>query len=165
MFSAESLNSLENSLLSVTMDISLTPIGVVRNTIKEPGRYEQQTAVSEIIVSEDLKEALDRIEEFSHIIILYWMHKISPSRRSVLKVHPRGRQDLPLVGVLSSRSPARPNPIGIATVKLLEHRDNVLKVTGLDAVDGTPVLDIKPYIPGYDSPAKAETPNWITKQR
>jgi len=147
------------------MDISLTPIGVVRNTIKEPEKYEQQTAVSEIIVNEDLKEALDRIEDFSHIIVLYWMHKVTPSRRLTMKVHPMGRQDLPLVGVLSSRSPARPNPIGIVTVKLLEHRDNVLKVTGLDAVDGTPVLDIKPYIPGYDSPAKAETPGWITKQR
>lgn len=147
------------------MDISLTPIGIVKNTIKEPGKYEQQTAVSEIIVNEDLKEALDHIEEFSHIIVLYWMHKVTPSRRLTMKVHPMGRQDLPLVGVLSSRSPARPNPIGVVTVKLLEHHDNVLKVTGLDAVDGTPVLDIKPYIPGYDSPAKAETPSWITKQR
>ncbi len=147
------------------MDISLTPIGIVKNTIKAPGKYGQQTAVSEIIVNEDLKEALDHIEEFSHIIVLYWMHKVTPSRRLTMKVHPMGRQDLPLVGVLSSRSPARPNPIGVATVKLLEHRDNVLKVTGLDAVDGTPVLDIKPYIPGYDSPAKAETPGWIAKQR
>jgi len=147
------------------MDISLTPIGIVKNTIKEPGKYGQQTAVSEIIVNEDLKEALDHIEEFSHIIVLYWMHKVTPSRRLTMKVHPMGRQDLPLVGVLSSRSPARPNPIGVVTVKLLEHRDNVLKVTGLDAVDGTPVLDIKPYIPGYDSPAKAETPSWIAKQQ
>lgn len=143
----------------------MTPIGIVKNTIKEPGKYEQQTAVSEITVNEDLKEALDHIEEFSHIIVLYWMHKVPPSRRLTMKVHPMGRQDLPLVGVLSSRSPAHPNPIGVVTVKLLEHRDNVLKVTGLDAVDGTPVLDIKPYIPGYDSPAKAETPSWIAKQR
>jgi len=147
------------------MDLTLRPIGVVKNTIKEPGRHEQQAVVSEIIVHEDLKEALDRIEEFSHIVVLYWMHKITPSRRLTLKVHPMGKQDLSLVGVFSSRSPARPNPIGIITVKLLEHCDNVLKVTGLDAVDGTPVLDIKPYIPGYDSPTKAETPSWITRQR
>ena len=145
------------------MNITLAPIGVVKNTIREPGRHDSQTVVSEIVVNEDLKEALSRIEEFSHIIVLYWMHKVSPSRRLVMRVHPRGRQDLPLVGVLATRSPARPNPIGVSTVKLLERRDNVLEVMGLDAVDGTPVLDIKPYIPGYDSPAKAKTPGWVTK--
>ena len=143
--------------------MSLTPIGVVKNSINEPGADDRQTAVCEIVVNEDLKEALNRIEEFSHIIVLYWMHKVAPSRRLVMRVHPRGRQDLPLVGVLATRSPARPNPIGVSTVKLLERRDNVLKVMGLDAVDGTPVLDIKPYIPGYDSPAKAKTPGWVTK--
>ena len=145
------------------MNITLAPIGVVKNTIREPRRHDWQTVVSEIVVNEDLKEALSRIEEFSHIIVLYWMHKVSPSRRLVMRVHPRGRQDLRLVGVLATRSPARPNPIGVSTVKLLERRDNVLKVMGLDAVDGTPVLDIKPYIPGYDSPAKAKTPDWVTK--
>jgi len=145
------------------MDMSLTPIGVVKNSINEPGTDDRQTAVCEIVVNEDMKEALSRIEEFSHIIVLYWMHKVSPSRCLVLRVHPRGRQDLPVVGVLATRSPARPNPIGVSTVKLLERRDNVLKVMGLDAVDGTPVLDIKPYIPGYDSPAKAKTPGWVTK--
>lgn len=145
------------------MDINLTPIGVIKNNIREPRREDWQTVVSEIIVKEDLKEALDRIEEFSHITILYWMHEVSPSQRSVMRVHPRGKQNLPLVGVLASRSPARPNPIGIITAKLVERRDNVLKVIGLDAVDGTPVLDIKPYIPGYDSPTKAETPGWITE--
>jgi len=143
--------------------MSLTPIGVVKNSINEPGTDDRQTAVCEIVVNEDMKEALSRIEEFSHIIVLYWMHKVSPSRCLVLRVHPRGRQDLPVVGVLATRSPARPNPIGVSTVKLLERRDNVLKVMGLDAVDGTPVLDIKPYIPGYDSPAKAKTPGWVTK--
>ena len=144
------------------MDISLTPIGIVKNDIKEPSRHDWQTIVSEIILNDDLREALSRIEEFSHVIVLYWMHKVSPSQRSVMRVHPRGNQTLPLVGVLASRSPARPNPIGVATVKLLEHRDNVLKVIGLDAADGTPVLDLKPYIPGYDSPAKGKTPGWVT---
>jgi len=77
-----------------------------------------------------------------------------------MKVLPRGKQNLPLVGVLASRSAAHPNPIGVATVKLLERRDNVLKVIGLDAIDGTPILDIKPYIP--DSPAEVHTPSWGT---
>ena len=142
--------------------MNLIPIGFVKNNITEPKRENWESVISEIIINEDLTEALSRIEEFSHIIVIYWMHKVPPSQRSVLKVHPKGDRNLPLVGVLASRSPARPNPIGITTVKLLERRDNALKVIGLDAIDGTPVLDIKPSIPGNDSPTKAKTPGWIT---
>jgi tRNA-Thr(GGU) m(6)t(6)A37 methyltransferase TsaA len=144
------------------VEINLTPIGFVKNSITERGTEDFQTATSEIIIEEDLKEALSRIDEFSHIVVIYWMHKLLPSQRSIIKVHPKGNHALPLVGVFASRSPARPNPIGIITVKLLERRDNVLKVTGLDAIDGTPVLDIKPYIPGDDSSTEAKTPGWLT---
>ncbi|MCJ7655612.1 MAG: tRNA (N6-threonylcarbamoyladenosine(37)-N6)-methyltransferase TrmO, partial [Dehalococcoidia bacterium] len=130
---------------------------------KERGIEDCLTVTSEIIIKEDLKEALSRIDEFSHIIVIYWMHKLPPSQRSTIKVHPKGNHTLPLVGVFASRSPARPNPIGITTVKLLQRRDNVLKVTGLDAIDGTPVLDIKPYIPDDNSSTEAKTPGWLTK--
>ena len=145
------------------MEINLTPIGIVRNNITEPKRENWETVVSEITIDDDLKEALSRIAEFSHIIIIYWMHKLSPSQRSVIKVHPKGNQNLPLVGVFATHSPARPNPIGITTVKVLELKDNVLKVTGLDAMNGTPVLDIKPYIPDHYSASEIKTPGWITK--
>jgi len=145
------------------MEMNLTPIGFVKNNITEPKREDWETVTSEIIINEDLKEALSRIDEFSHIIVIYWMHKLPPSQSSVIKVHPKGNQNLPLVGVFASRSPARPNPIGITTVKLMERRDNVLKVTGLDAIDGTPVLDIKPYIPDHDSTSEIKTPGWLTK--
>lgn len=144
------------------MNIDLVPIGIVKNNITDLKREDRQTIVSEIIIKDDLQEALDQIEGFSHIIIIYWMHKTSQLQRSVTKVHPRGDQDLPIVGVFGTRSPARPNPIGIATAKLLEHRGNVLKVMGLDAVKGTPVLDIKPHIPGYDFPDGATVPEWMT---
>ena len=143
------------------MEINLTPIGLVKNNIKEPKRENWETVVSEIIINEDLKEALSRIDEFSHIIVIYWMHKLPPSQRSVIKVHPKGNQNLPLVGVFASRSPARPNPIGITTVKLLEHSGTTLKVVGLDAIDGTPVLDIKPYIPDNKSASEVKTPGWV----
>ena len=144
------------------MGINLIPIGFVKNNINEPKRENWESVTSEIIINEDLKEALSRIEDCSHIIVIYWMHKVSKSQRSVVKVHPKGDRNLPLVGVLASRSPARPNPIGITTVKLLGLQDNVLKIIGLDAIDGTPVLDIKPYISGYDSTIEAKTPGWIT---
>jgi len=145
------------------MEINLTPIGLVQNAVTEPTKEDWQTITSDIIVNEDFIEALSGIDEFSHIIVIYWMHKTSSSDRSVTKVHPKRNQNLPLVGVFATRSPARPNPIGISTVKLLEHQDNVLKVIGLDAIDGTPVLDIKPYIPGSDSTAAARTPGWLKK--
>jgi tRNA-Thr(GGU) m(6)t(6)A37 methyltransferase TsaA len=145
------------------MEINLTPIGFVKNAVTEPKKEDWQTLTSEIIVNEDFKEALSGIDEFSHIIVIYWMHRTSPAERSIMKVHPKRNPNLPLVGIFATRSPARPNPIGIATVRLLECRDNVLKVIGLDAVDGTPVLDIKPHIPGSDSPTDAKTPSWLTK--
>ena len=145
------------------MEMNLTPIGFVKNNVTEPKRGDWEAVTSEIIINEDLKQGLSRIDEFSHLIVIYWMHKLPPSQRSVIEVHPKGNQNLPLVGVFASRSPARPNPIGITTVKLLERRDNVLKVTGLDAIDQTPVLDIKPYISDHDSASEIKTPDWLTK--
>jgi tRNA-Thr(GGU) m(6)t(6)A37 methyltransferase TsaA len=145
------------------MEINFTPIGFIKNAVTATEKEDWPKITSEIIVNQDLKEALTGIDEFSHIIVIYWMHGIPASERSVRKVHPKRNQNLPLTGVFATRSPARPNPIGIATVKLLEHRDNVLKVSGLDAINGTPVLDIKPHIPGSDSPTAVRTPGWLSK--
>jgi tRNA-Thr(GGU) m(6)t(6)A37 methyltransferase TsaA len=143
-------------------EIKLKAIGTVRSEIKEPTREKHEDIVSEIIIDEDLTGALDDIDEFSHIIVLWWIHK---SRRPApMKVHPRGNPKNKLTGVFATRSPDRPNPIGKSTVRLLERRGNVLKVQGLDAIDGTPVLDIKPYIPGYDSVDGATAPPWTIKK-
>jgi len=143
--------------------IDLTPVGIVKNDINESGKRDWEDVVSEIVINEEYEQALDQIEGFSHITVIFWFNQTSPSKRSILKVHPKGNKDLPLVGVFATRSPARPNLIGVTTVKLLDHCKNVLKVIGLDARDGTPVLDIKPYIPTRDSLAEARTPAWITK--
>jgi tRNA-Thr(GGU) m(6)t(6)A37 methyltransferase TsaA len=145
--------------------MTLKPIGVVRNEVKQPIRHGWREIVSEIIVDSDLTEALDSLDEFSHIIVLYWMHELPAGRQLPLKVHPMGKSELPLVGRFATRSPSRPNPVGQATVELLERRANILKVKGLDAIDGTPVIDIKPYLPGYDSADDARVPLWITNQQ
>lgn len=145
----------------MTMEIKLTPIGIVKNSVTEPRREEWQKVISEIIINDNLAEALSGIEGFSHLIIIYWMHRLAPSEYSVTRVHPKGDHSLPLVGVFASRSPARPNPIGVTTVKLLEVRNNILKVIGLDAINGTPVLDIKPFIPQHDHPVGFKTPSWV----
>ena len=141
--------------------MKLKIIGIVKNSTKEPKGDNWSGVVSEIVINKKYEQALDQIEGFSHVILLYWMNRVAPIRRLNLKVHPKKRKDLPLVGVFATRSPARPNPLGLSTVHVLEHRKNTLKVTGLDAIDGSPILDIKPYIPGYDSPARAKTPAWI----
>ena len=143
-------------------EITLKPIGVVRNDVKEPTHQDSGDIISEIIIDSSLTEALDDLDKFSHIIVLYWIHR---SRRPApMKVHPRGDRERAERGVFSTRSPSRPNPIGKATVKLLERKDNILKVQGLDAIDGTPVLDIKPYIPGYDSVDDCRAPLWMVKK-
>ena len=141
----------------------LKTIGIVRNKLKEPANpdFDYSQVVSEIVIDPSLSEALDNLDEFSHIIVLYWLHKAVTSQIRT-KVHVKGREELPLVGLFATRSPHRPNPIGKTTVKLLRRKGNVLEVAGLDAIDGTPVIDIKPYIPGGDSPGDARVPQWIT---
>jgi tRNA-Thr(GGU) m(6)t(6)A37 methyltransferase TsaA len=141
--------------------MELRAIGVVSNDIKQPIKRGWEEVVSEIIINRELTEALDGLEDFSHIIVLYWMHQLPERRPLPLKVHPMGNQNLPLTGRFATRAPSRPNPIGQATVELLERRGNVLRVKGLDAINGTPVIDLKPYIPGYDSAADAKAPRWI----
>jgi tRNA-Thr(GGU) m(6)t(6)A37 methyltransferase TsaA len=148
-------------MVSELPSITLKAIGIVRNEIKQPARCDFKEVVSEIVLDSSLTEALDNLDDFSHIVIIYWMHQsIGPAPK---KVHPKGKPGLTLMGVFATRSPVRPNPIGKATVRLLKRRGNVLTVEGLDAIDGTPVIDIKPYIPGYDSVDNAKVPSWVVK--
>lgn len=145
----------------MTKTIELKPIGFVKTSASEE-QIEHRQAISEIIVSEDLSEALVGIEDFSHVFVIFWMHGIRELAEPSLKAHPQGRIDLPLVGVFATRTPYRPNPIGLTVVELLERRGNVLKVKGLDALDGTPVLDIKPFDP-LDTAKKMRLPAWWKK--
>ena len=119
--------------------LKLEPIGFVRNEVEESTDFSE--VVSEIVVREDLVEGLFRIEESEEIDIIFWFDRsVGPK----LKLHPKGDPANPLVGVFASRSPNRPNPIGVTRVKLLQVRGNIIVVKGLDAFNKTPVLDIKP---------------------
>jgi tRNA-Thr(GGU) m(6)t(6)A37 methyltransferase TsaA len=106
-------------------------------------------------------EALKGIEEYSHLIILYWMHLRDNERdRRTLLVYPK-RGTIPiLTGVFACRSPSRPNPIGLCVVELVKRDGCTLTVKGLDAIEGSPIIDIKPYIPKLDSNPNAKTPKW-----
>jgi tRNA (adenine37-N6)-methyltransferase len=143
------------------MEIILKPIGSVHSPIKERDRRDASEIIAEIIIDPSLAEGLDNLVDFSHITIIYYMHLSHIP--APLKVHPKYRTEPTPVGVFASRSPDRPNALGKTTVKLLERHENILKVQGLDAIDGTPVLDIKPYIPDIDSVPHARVPRWMTK--
>jgi tRNA-Thr(GGU) m(6)t(6)A37 methyltransferase TsaA len=145
--------------------IVIRPIGHVKNDFisSVPEGYEDK--ISEIILMPKFSEALDGIEQNSHIMVLFWLNEVDDEGRSIIKLHPKGREDLPLVGVLATRSPRRPNPIGLRAVKLVTREDNVLKVRGLDAFNGSPVLDIKPYSLKHDRIDDSTGPAWIRRMQ
>lgn len=158
--------------------IQLKPVGIIRNKSKDPSwggtlskldwqeraarMKEQRESVSELVIDASLDGILDGIEDFSHIMVLYWAHLAPSERRSTTRVHPMGNRDFPLVGVFATHSPVRPNSILATVVRLVERRGNVLKVSGLDALDGSPILDIKPYQP-YQEPKDIRVPDWMKK--
>jgi len=144
------------------------PIGVVRSALKDPADAPKQGALTgqeaEIVVDPAYLPALDGLlrhvspegkapfDDSAHctgakIIVICWMHRADRGR---MKVHPRGQEDRPERGVFSTRSPHRPNPISLHTVTLLSIEGNVLRVRGMDAIDGTPVVDIKNHSPELD---------------
>ncbi len=142
-------------------EILIRPIGHIKNNFDSsvPKGYEDK--VSEIILLPEFSDALDGIENNSHIMVLFWLNEVDDESRSIKKLHPKGREDLPLVGVLATRSPRRPNPIGLRAVKLVKREGNILEVVGLDALNGSPVLDIKPYSIKQDKIDDATGPPWI----
>ncbi len=151
---------MSEQLMSRTEKIELKPIGFV--STKAVGKeVKRRKHISKIILREDLTEALDGIDDFSHLFILFFLDKVK-SEEKKLKAYPRGRTDMPLLGVFATRIANRPNPIGLALVELLNIEGNVLTVRGLDAYEGTPVLDIKPF-DHWDTRTDAKVPEWWMK--
>ena len=117
-----------------------------------------------IEVFPEFAPALKGIEGFSHLWVIYWFHDNDrPESRATLQVHPRRDPANPLTGVFATRAPERPNPIGLTACRLLKVKGTDLEVEGLDARDGSPVLDIKPYIPPGDALPEAVTPEWVKR--
>ena len=138
--------------------ILLKPIGFVE---KNSSRDEVpiNNNISKIVLNSDLEQALDGVESFSHLFILYWLHDLPKNTEERLKTHPRGRKDMPLLGIFATRTPYRPNPIGLTLVELLSVHGCELTVRGLDAFNGTPVLDIKPF-DKWDFAENSRMPGW-----
>jgi tRNA-Thr(GGU) m(6)t(6)A37 methyltransferase TsaA len=142
-------------------EISMRSIGHVISPVKFPRRVKWEDLEAQVVIDPEWAEALEGIEKFSHIWVLFGLHRAAEGRRFTAKVHPMGQKDLPLVGALATRTPHRPNPIALTLVQLLRREDNVLIVRGLDAYDGTPILDIKPYLPTGDLIPEATAPDWV----
>ena len=145
--------------------VSLNPIGVVRSRVKETGdSCDWRDIECRIVIRPDLTDALLGLDTYSHIVVLFWPHQVTEEvRGSKPRLHPRDDPQNPLQGVLATRAQIRFNPILTTTVPLLGVKKNVLNVRGLDAIDGTPVLDVKPYIPYFDSIPEAKVPAWISR--
>jgi tRNA-Thr(GGU) m(6)t(6)A37 methyltransferase TsaA len=142
------------------MQSKFTPIGhVVTDASHEDLRH--RVAVSRIMIDQKFAGGLKGLEGFSHLYVLFLLHEV-PKWKGNLMVHPKGRTDIKKTGVFATRSPHRPNPIALTLVKLLSKRGRVLTVKGLDAYDGTPVLDLKPY-DKHDSTPRPRVPLWWKK--
>ncbi len=115
--------------------MKIYPIGTAHET--------ESSEIMKIEVFPEYSEGLEGVDSLNEIDVLYWMHELGENDREILKVHPQGDSDKPLTGVFALRSPMRPNPIGVTKVKLVRREENDLFVKGLDAFDGSPVIDIK----------------------
>jgi len=132
--------------------------------LKFVGVVETAGDLSKVRILPEFCQGLEHLNNFSHVIILYWIHLRDNEReRRILHVVPRRHPRAPMVGVFASRSPSRPNPIGFCVAELVKIEDCVLIVRGLDALKGSPIIDIKPYIPRADSVPNARAPEWTSR--
>ena len=145
--------------------VEIRPIGFVRRTSSDKD-VKDKRLVSRVVLEKDLTQALDGIEGFSHIFVIYWLHEVLDAEEPVLH-HPSSQGEAQLLGIFATRAPIRPNPIGLTLVELVKREENTLWVKGLDAYDGTPVLDIKPY-PDWERGrlivvTDFRVPEWLTR--
>ena len=128
-------------------DYSLSPVGVLHSPLKQredaPRQGREGAPDAWLEVEPAVAEGLEGLEVGQQIIVITWLHQAD---RDVLKVHPRGDENVPLAGVFATRSPDRPNPLGLHRVTVREIAGNRLKVGPIEAIDGTPVVDIKPVL-------------------
>lgn len=130
-------------------------------TLRPIGRVEKLEDRTLIVLDKKYEPGLLGLDGWSHVYVFWWFDKNdTPDKRAVLQVHPRGDRQNPLTGVFATRSPFRPNLIAQSLCKIVAVKENSVEVETIDAFEGTPVLDLKPYAPGQDSAAAAKVPAW-----
>jgi tRNA-Thr(GGU) m(6)t(6)A37 methyltransferase TsaA len=149
-------------------ELALRPIGRVTQGRSRPGQAGRgpprapEAAAAEIELDETWAEALQGLEDFSHAWVIWWLEPLE-GRSTPVRVRPEGRADMPLVGLFATRSPLRPCPIAITAVQVLSREGARLRVQGLDAYEGSFVLDIKPYLRRGDLIPEATAPEWLVR--
>jgi len=157
LFLSAELCSAEETEAKKPKPFVLNPIGVVKAGEKGP--------VS-LVINKDIAPALKGLDGYSHVLVFYWFDRNdNAKKRAVLQVYPRGDKKNPVTGVFACRCPMRPNLIAMSLCKIVSINENTVVVDGIDAYDKTPILDLKPYLPGYDSVEGATVPDWVKRMR
>lgn len=142
--------------------LHLLPIGTVVNGVDEETDFGWESVTSIIKLGPQLHGGLEGLHSFSHALVIYWMHLSTFDTAEHLVRRARGRSDMPQVGAFAQRAKHRPNPIGVTAVEVLSVSADELSVRGLDAINATPVLDIKPYVPAFDR-RDGNVPEWMDR--
>jgi tRNA-Thr(GGU) m(6)t(6)A37 methyltransferase TsaA len=145
--------------------VEMSSIGLVRRASPDENERDK-SLVSKIVLGEGLGQALDGIEEWSHVYVIYWLDRVVRTEEPVVHF-PSTRVESPPLGIFATRAPIHPSPVGLTLVELVRREENVLWVKGLDAYDRTPVLDIKPY-PDWERGGLIvvtdfRIPEWVTR--
>lgn len=133
-------------------EFSILPVGTIH----------RRTNTIEIEIFEAYADALLGLNGFSHVHVLYWLHENdTPEKRAILRVHPRRNPANPLTGVFATHSPVRPNPIALSLCHILSVEGRRIRIQEIDALDGSPVIDIKGYIPYAGEKSDIRLPDWV----
>ena len=146
-------------------DVNLKPIGTVRSSRKAlvDDNWDTEEAWVELDKNNFSPEALMGLDAFSHVEIIFYMDQVDPSKIEKSARHPRNNKEWPKVGIFAQRGKNRPNQIGATICEILKIEDGSLFVRGLDAIDGSPVLDIKPWVKEFAPKGNHRQPQWITE--
>jgi tRNA-Thr(GGU) m(6)t(6)A37 methyltransferase TsaA len=155
------------TLLALSLGASASEMRIAEPcsfVIHPVGRVHLAPSGPSIEVEPRYRDALEGLDGFSHVWVIWWFDRNeTPLKRSVLKVHPRGDPGNPLTGVFATRSPVRPNLIGLTLCRVRSIQGTTLHIESIDAFDATPVLDLKPYIPDSDREPRALVPSWAVR--
>ena len=143
------------------MEMKLEPIGYVQSPVTTQTDEGWGDVESRLVLLPPFRAGLRGLEQFSHVIVVVYLHeaKFDPARHLVRR--PRGLAHMPELGIFAQRVKDRPNPLGVTTVRILGVDQESVLVRGLDAIDGTPILDLKPYFPVFDEVREPRVPSWV----
>jgi len=143
--------------------LEFTPIGLVANQVTQPVDENWASVISRLTILPEFSKGIKGLDKFSHAVVITFMNKAQFHPAGDIVRRPRGLDTMPEVGIFSQRAKDRPNRIGVTAVKIVAVGDDFVEAAGLDAIDATPILDIKPYYPQYDCIEDAKVPEWVNR--